>query len=346
MNQIKIAIHQKGLGFTKYWINYCKENNIDYRLVDAFDNNIVEEIKDCDLFLWHHDLLQKKDVIVAKRLLSALEHAGIKVFPSIFENWHYDDKIAQKYLLEAIQAPFIPSYVFVDKTKALEWIEETNFPKVAKLKGGAGSINVSLIHSKEEAKKYIYKAFSKGFDPVSRKYHVKEGWRKFKQKELGLVSFLKRIYRYFNPPEAVRTFVDTFEKDYVYFQDFIPNNDGDYRLVVINQEKVYGMKRFNRKGDFKASGSGHFEHLHPGNTSLSMLKVALDTARKLKMNSIAYDFVWDSKGNPLIIEITYAYGMKSSKARGYWDSELNWHERPIKTMDWILNKQIDEISNK
>jgi glutathione synthase/RimK-type ligase-like ATP-grasp enzyme len=85
------------------------------------------------------------------------------VFPDFRTAWHFDDKVAQKYLFEAIGAPLVPSYVFFDKQEALRWAELTTFPKVFKLRGGAGSQNVSLVKTKQECIKLIHKAFGKGF---------------------------------------------------------------------------------------------------------------------------------------------------------------------------------------
>lgn len=118
--------------------------------------------------MWHHHHAQYKDVLTAKRIIFALEHAGVKVFPDFKTGWHFDDKVAQKYLLEAIDAPLIPSYVFYDKAEALEWAKKTDYPKVFKLKGGAGSANVKLIKSFKKAKTLINKAFDKGFTQYDR----------------------------------------------------------------------------------------------------------------------------------------------------------------------------------
>src|SRR5690625_3021554 len=66
-----------------------------------------------------------KDVMAARKILFALEHAGVQVFPDFRTAWHFDDKVAQKYLLEAIGAPLVPSYVFYDKEQALTWVRAT-----------------------------------------------------------------------------------------------------------------------------------------------------------------------------------------------------------------------------
>jgi len=45
------------------------------------------------------------------------------------------------------------------------------------------------------------------------------------------------------------------EIGYAYFQDFIPGNDHDIRIIVIG-DKAFAIKRLVRKKDFRASGSG------------------------------------------------------------------------------------------
>ncbi|WP_052252119.1 hypothetical protein [Kaistella solincola] len=112
---MKIGIQSSTKGFCKKWIEYCEDNDIHYKLINVYQNNVIDQLKDCDAFMWHHDHLSKKDNQLAKRMLTALEHSGKVCFPSIYENWHYDDKLAQKYLLEAINAPLIPSYLFYEK---------------------------------------------------------------------------------------------------------------------------------------------------------------------------------------------------------------------------------------
>jgi glutathione synthase/RimK-type ligase-like ATP-grasp enzyme len=49
------------------------------------------------------------------------------------------------------------------------------------------------------------------------------------------------------------------EKNYVYFQDFIPQNDFDIRIIVIGK-RAFAIKRMVRKGDFRASGSGNIKY--------------------------------------------------------------------------------------
>ena len=313
-----IAIH-KSTGFAERWIAYCKKNNIPYKLVNAYDSNIVSQLADCDGFMWHHSHQNYKDVLFAKQLLYSLQIVGKKVFPDFSTGWHFDDKVGQKYLLEAIGAPLVPSYAFYTKKEAMEWIDKTDFPKVFKLRGGAGSSNVKLARTKSQAKKFVNKAFGRGFTQFDRFSHFKERYSKWRQGKDTFIGVCKGFARFFIPTEFAK--MHHKEKGYVYFQDFIPNNSFDIRIVVVG-EKAMAEKRFVRKNDFRASGSGEFSY---DNINIDAIKIAFDVAEKLKLQSVAFDFIFDNN-NPLIVEMSYGFGMKGiSLAPGYWDKELNWH---------------------
>lgn len=51
-------------------------------------------------------------MLFARSVLSAAKEAGLHVFPDFADAGHFDDKIAQAYLLEAIEAPTPKNYVF------------------------------------------------------------------------------------------------------------------------------------------------------------------------------------------------------------------------------------------
>ncbi len=156
-----IAIHKSISGFHPRWAEYCVQNNISHKIVDCYENDIVEQLKDCDALMWHFHQNNPKDILFAKQLLVSIQQTGKKVFPDFNTMWHFDDKLGQKYLLEAVGAPLVPTYIYYTKADALNWIEQTSFPKVFKLRGGGGSANVQLVKTKNEAIKIINKAFGK-----------------------------------------------------------------------------------------------------------------------------------------------------------------------------------------
>ena len=265
--------------------------------------------------------------------------AGKVVFPDFNTGWHFDDKVGQKYLLEAIGAPLVPSFAFYTKAEALKWANETTFPKVFKLRGGAGAANVKLARTKSDAVKLINKAFGSGFSQFDRIGHLKERFNKWRQGKDTLIGVAKGIARLFIPTEFAKFHAP--EKGYAYFQEFIPNNIFDIRVIVIGGKRLYGMKRMCRKGYFRASGSSEFQY---DMIDDNVLQIAFDVAQKLQFQSIAFDFIYDEKGNPLIIESSYGYGTKgSSKCPGYWTSDLAYHEENFNPQSWMVEEVIKAV---
>lgn len=342
---MKLAIHHRPGSFSDRWIAYCEKENISYKIVNCYEPDIIAQTKDCDALLWHHHHTQYKDVLAAPKILNALEHAGIKVFPNFKTAWHFDDKVAQKYLLEAIGAPLVPSYVFYDEQKALDWVEQTEFPKVWKLKGGAGSKNVKLAQNKQEARKFIKKAFGRGFPQFDRWGNFKERLRKFKTGQDNFIGILKGIGRLFIPTEFAKMYGR--EKGYVYFQDFIANEGFDLRIVVI-KDRTFAVKRGIRKGDFRASGSGKKEELDDKTIHKPSLRKAFKTAENLNAQCLAFDFIVEKNSNSsLIVEISYGSPATwYDNCPGYWDKNLTWHEGRFNPQEWMVADLVKSLQKK
>lgn len=331
---MKIAIHYSKDTFSDLWIEYCKEKKILYKIVNCYDNDIIKHIEDCDVLLWHHHHANYKDALFAKQLLFSLEQAGKKTFPNFNTAWHFDDKVGQKYLLEAIGAPLVSTFVFYTKKESLEWINTAIFPKVFKLRGGAGAANVRLVNTKKQATKLINKAFGKGFSQFDRVAYLKERVRKVKNGNDSYLGILKGIGRLFISTQFAK--MRAPEKGYVYFQDFIPNNDSDIRVIVIG-DKAFAIKRMVRKHDFRASGSGtiiYDEKL----IDIRCLKISFEISDKLNFQCIAYDFVFNQEGQPMIVEISYGFSPSGYiDCPGYWDNNLNWHKGKFNPYGWMVD---------
>ena len=329
----KIAIHYRAGSFSDRWILYCQENNIPYKIVNAYDSDIIHQVDDCTAFMWHHTQCDYRDKLFAKQLIYSLEAKGLKVFPDFHTTWHFDDKVGQKYLLEAIGAPLVPSYVFYDKKEAIEWVNQTTFPKVFKLRGGAGSANVQLVPTKKDAIRLVNRAFGKGFPQFNRRGNLKERIHKYKEGKDTLWGVCKGIGRLFIPTELAKMVGP--EKGYVYFQDFIPNNVFDIRIIIVG-DKAFGIKRLVRKNDFRASGSGNIIYKKQA-IDERCVQIAFNINDKIKAQSIAFDFVFDANNQPLIIEISYGFMAKVyDPCEGYWDKDLNWHEGSFNPYGWMV----------
>jgi len=340
---MKVAIQNKQGGFTDRWLRYCEKMGIQYKIVNVFDNDIIKQIEDCDAFMWAHYQHDYKDMQLAKPLLFSLEQAGLKVFPNFNTNWHFDNKLAQKYLLEAIDAPLVNSYVFYTKAEALNWAKKTSYPKVFKLKGGAGGQNVKLAKNRKEAIKLINKSFGKGWPAFDKINYFNERVSRFFQGKENVIALAKAFGRLIIPIKNIGYL--PVEKGYVYFQEFIPDNDSDIRVIVIG-EKAFAIKRMVRENDFRASGSGNI--IFEKNTiDERCIQVAFETSKRLNAQCLAYDFVFDNKMNPLIVEISYGFSVSAyDSCPGYWDSQLNWHEGNFNPQEWMLTDLLKSIKHQ
>jgi glutathione synthase/RimK-type ligase-like ATP-grasp enzyme len=331
-----IAIHNdlKQSSFQYRWIDYCQKNNIDYKLVDIYSSSIIENLNECSALMWHHYHADSRDIVMAKSLLFALEQSGFKVFPDFNTAWHFDDKVGQKYLLEALKIDMVPTWVFYDSTTALAWIENTSFPKVFKLRGGAGSQNVQLVHSKSNAKSLEKKAFGEGFPAYDGWESLKERFRKWRLGKTNFKDVIKGGIRLVKPPRYAKVIGN--EMSYMYFQEFIPNNDFDIRIIVIDG-KAFGIKRMNRENDFRASGSGFILYDKEA-IDEQFVKVSFEINRKLKAQCVAYDYVLAPNNKPLLIEISYGFANAGyDDCPGYWDEQMNWHQGSFNPYGWMVD---------
>ena len=335
---MKIAIHKSNWGFSNDWIAFCKEKKITFKIVNCYDSDIIDKIQDCDVLFWHHHHTLAKDKIFAKQLLFAVQQSGTKVFPDFNSGWHFDDKLGQKYLLEAVGAPLVPTYVFYSRQEANKWLDSATFPKVFKLRGGAGSTNVKLVYTKNEAKKLITRAFGKGFKSYDKWGNLKEVFRKYKLKITSLNELLKSIRRLYFSTEFAR--IHGKEKGYVLFQEFIPDNTFDIRVVTIG-ERAFALKRLVRQGDFRASGSGFIVY-DKEEIDERCVALSFEISDKLKAQCVAYDYVFDTKNNPLIVEINYGFAHESYfDCPGYWDESLTWFPKKFNSAYWIIDMILD-----
>ena len=320
------------------WIRYCKENGLDYYFVNPYSSNLIEQLKDCSVFLWYIYHTEYKDMLFSKQLFFSLGLAGIKVFPDYYTSYYFDDKLGQKYVFECLDIPHIPTYVFYSKDEAINWVNRTSFPKVFKLRGGAGGRNVLLIKTRQKALDIIKKAFSCGLSQtLDKKQYFKDQIYMIKKKQRGdLEGVLKGVGAFFVKSEYAKMHGN--DKGYVLFQDFVDGNNFDIRVIVIG-DRAYGMKRMTRNEDFRASGSGNFVY---DAIPSDIIKIAFISAEKMKLQSVAFDFMYN-EGKPVIVEMSYGFGTKgSSKCNGYWDRNLLWHSCKPDPYYW----QLDDIISK
>ncbi len=344
MKQITIAIHHHQNSYSPKWIEYCQTHNIDYKLVNCYDSDILTQLEECDALMWHWGHSDYKAQLFARQLIGALETKGFPVYPNAQASWYFDDKLGEKYLLESIGAPMVKSYAFYDKESALAWVNSTTFPKVFKLRNGAGSHNVQLIKDRTQAVAYVKRAFGRGFLANHRGAVLADKWWHFKR-DRTLKSFLnisRGLYRYAIPHKKNRELPR--ERNYLYAQDFIEGCDHDVRVFVIGNRAVT-KKRFVRDDDFRASGSGRMTW-DIGQIPKECVEIAFQTREKLGMPSVAFDFVMD-QGEPKIVEISYAASERGfPDCPGYWQRDLSWVKSPLRVEFFIIEDLLKQIDSE
>lgn len=336
-----LAIHHREGSFSERWIAYCQQNGIQYKIVNCLDSNIMRELAHADALLWHWVHTDAREQLAARQIIKAGDAMNIAVFPSPATCWHFDDKIGQKYLLEAVAAPLVPSYVFYESGEALRWIEQAAFPKVFKLRKGAGSTNVRLTRTAREARALVKRAFSGGFQPLGYGRDVRKRYRAARQRR-DLFGALRRMSRIMTEIYRINRAMGA-EKGYVYFQDFIPHNHFDTRVTIIGN-RAFAFTRNVRPGDFRASGSGDIvydlERIHP-----LCIETAFAVSRDIRSQSMAFDFVLTENRQPLIVEISYCYDSKAVyNCPGHWDDQLRWHQGHTWPEDVILIDLLENVS--
>ncbi|SMD46311.1 Glutathione synthase/Ribosomal protein S6 modification enzyme (glutaminyl transferase) [Aquiflexum balticum DSM 16537] len=336
---MKIGIHSKTGNFSERWIKYCEEKGIKYKIVNCYDNDIIDQLRDCDALMWHHYEYSKIDYLFAKQLLFAIQVSGKKVFPNFNTNWHYDDKIGQKYLFESIDAPLVPTYIFYSKEDAFRWLNETNFPKVFKLRNGAGSWNVKIVKNRKIGYHLVNKAFDKGFEHTHPPLEFfKETWRNYKLGKNQLSHVKTALKRFIYIPKRHRKPV--IERDYIYFQEFIPDNYFDIRVIVI-YGRAFAIKRMVRENDFRASGSGDIQYSIE-NFNEETIQLAFSTAKKIGSQCAGFDIIYQDK-KPLIVEVSFAFTAEVyEKCEGYWDENLNFYKGQFNPYGWMVDSVLDE----
>ena len=339
---MKIAIHHRPDSYSEQWIEYCQQHNIQYKIVDAYANDILEQVADCDAFMWNFNNNIYKDHLLAKQLIYTIQQMGKTVYPDYDTCWHYDDKVGQKYLLKSINAPLVPTYIFFRREEAYNWIKQTKFPKVFKLRSGASSKNVMLIKNARQAYKITSKAFCRGFQKNNHLRRIADRWIQYKKGFCTFKWFIKGIF-------SITPYKERFNKEeigYVYFQDFVPNNNCDIRIFIIGNRAVFA-KRMNMKNDFRASGS-HNAVFDKEQMDIEFIKYGFNISKSLKMQSVAFDFLQDTDGNPILAEISYYCGNNDySPNGGYWTDDMQWNEcKNINIGNWIIEDVIAKIENK
>ncbi len=336
INKNDKIFHHSGT-WIKAWADYCQENEIYYEFVDCYQPDVIERLRKFDCLFWHIGNYVLQDMMMGRSILFSVSNMGLKIFPDFNTSWHFDDKVAETYLLQSGEVPIPESWMFYLYEDCVDWLEsKANYPLIAKLRCGSGSNNVRLLKTKQEAVVYAKKMFTEGFKThPSLLFKTKSqvlssrDWKTLKARFKRIPEFLQTLSHAKMFPK---------EKGYVFFQEFIPNDGYDLKIVVVG-DKLSFIGRNIRKGDYRASGGGDLFY-EKNLISQNIISSAFTASDKLRFQCMGYDYVVDKMtGKGKIVEISYGFShIALLNAGGFFDRNGIWYNEP-------LNAPVEVIKN-
>lgn len=341
---LRIAVHPDYLvhrngeqqSFSQRWAELAAANAVDLREVDVDASDLFNRLSGCDGFMWRFGF-DPLTLQHAKRLLPAIEHGmAMPVFPSWESSWHFEDKIAQHYLLQAADIPTPRTWVCWTRNEARRFCASAHYPLVAKLSSGFQSSNVRLLRSAAEADDLVDRCFGGGLvsmeEPRSR-------IRKLLRHRMPGLRLL-----------AGKALPRGNQHGYLYVQEFLADNAFDTRVTIIG-DRAFAFRRLNRPGDFRASGSGRIEW-DPNRIDPDAIRLAFRIARRLNTQSVAVDVL--KRGSDCVAgEISYTYASWAVReCPGHWllhgapdTGSLTWCQGQLRPEDAIFFDFIELIDS-
>jgi hypothetical protein len=340
----KIAIHPdnsllgsgKRQSFSKRWAEMLGERGHVAHMVDAYSPDFFDQLDGCHAFMWWFPQMPGRGNW-AKKLMLALDQAlDIPLFPNRQSVWHFDDKIAQSYLLRAAGIPTPQTWVFWRYKDAIDFCRAARYPLVIKLASGIMARNVRMLRNFSEARYWINRLFGPGVFSLEHPVNTARKRARDYLRMLGKGLLLRPGRR------------ADLHTNYLLIQEFLPGNDFDTRVVVIGN-RVYGFRRWNRPDDFRASGSGRLDR-NPEEVAPDALRLAFRAAHALQTESLSVD-VLRRDGEPLISEISYYYERYGSAGcPGHWEvrgsGEMEWVEGPLPPEDAIMEDFLQLVGRR
>ncbi len=249
-------------GFPK-WTKYrrfLKNNGFDYGIYNIHAHDWMERARDFDCIAGVSSCSAWDLQELREKFYFLEKFVGKRTFPSTHDVFLYEDKKLEAYIAKRHGIPFAATYISYDREDAFSVIERLKYPVVSKIVPGSSSEGVELVGNKEGAANIVRQAFS----PRGRKsYH-----NSFRQ------------------------------KTYVYFQDFVPNDGYDIRVIAVGGY-LSGFYRRVLPGDFRASGMGLEEKRALPEEAM---KIALTLKSAVKSPLLVVDMVRANTGEYVVIE--------------------------------------------
>lgn len=247
------------------WTKYCRfldKHSFHYDIYNIHAHDWIENAEKYDIIIGipSSELFHLEEM---RRKYYVLEtFLGKTCYPSMNHAMLFEDKCLEAYISKVFGIPFVNTYVSHDKKDAMRLIENLTYPVVCKIVPSSGSLGMELVRTRKRGRKIVEQAFSR----IGRKTHQV----------------------YFR------------QKNYIYFQDYVPNDGYDIRAIVIGNW-VFGYYRKVLEGDFRASGMDLLERRALPEEAM---KIALKVNKIIKSPMLAVDMLHGLDGKYYVIEFS------------------------------------------
>lgn len=226
----------------------------------------------------------------------------------------HENKGVQGLLSKKLGLNYINQEYFVEVTP-------TSSRTVIKRISGAGSAGVSLVDSEPEVVRFLNRTIL-GEMRFKRLLYI---LRAFFRLKFSKWKFKNEYWEYYRPRARHIK------------QRFVEGLKGDYKVLVFDR-KVFVLRRLNREGDFRASGSGNFEFVEPNQ---ELLEFSLSFREQLNSPYVSLDLIDTSDGWSCIEFQCVHFGPYTQiEAPFYWEKDSFLNKWVKKENDTILESLI------
>lgn len=258
--------HILGSHFLRYE-RFLDFNSIPYKVIDLKRSNWIEQCKDLDILIAPYSSEPSRlSEIQAKAGMLEKFH-NVLCYPAAKDLWSYEDKLRIFYLFREYGFNHAKTFVTNDYDEAVTFVKTAKYPLVSKIRTGSGSRGVELVKDASQAMRIVKQSFGLG---------------------------RRVLWTY------------SFEKDYVYFQEFAHDSTYDLRIFIVG-DVIAGYRRRMRGDDFRASGSRIFDRsLFPED----MIQTSLAVKEKWDTPVLAVDYMdTNNSTEHKIIEASISFGL-------------------------------------
>ncbi|MFA5647190.1 MAG: hypothetical protein WC951_02670 [Bacteroidales bacterium] len=272
---------------SKKWELTCLKAKIDFNVIDLTSADWYKQIckTESDIFLLKPpgETFKFKH-LYDERLYVICEVMNKFTFPTYKEVLIYENKIMLSAFLKGAQIPMPETWVFYNKTNAIEFAQSANLPIVGKTGIGASGTGVKIIRTRKELQNYIKTAFSKGIKRRLGPNRNTGNLKSWSKKAFASPKFL------FNKIKKYWEIYRDAQKGFVLFQEYTPH-EFEWRVVKIG-ESWFGHQKV--KDGEKASGTKGINYIAP---PLDLLNFCRNICEEHEFTSMALDiFEHPSKG--------------------------------------------------